>query len=82
MADADGIPTLETEKHQDFRVNVRSKKIVSYQLAKYKSLLVKLLERQPELNESDVEKMLQEMLLVRTNNNNNKCLNCKDTLFN
>lgn len=66
MADVDGVLISTTEKHQDFRVNVKSKRIVTYQLIKYKSLLIKLLERQQELNESDVEKMLQEMLLVST----------------
>ncbi|XP_026773299.3 kinetochore-associated protein NSL1 homolog [Pangasianodon hypophthalmus] len=62
MADADGVPTLAAEKHPDTRVNVKSKRIVAYQLAKYKSLLLKLLERQPEVNQSDVDKMLQETL--------------------
>ncbi|KAK3506757.1 hypothetical protein QTP70_023922 [Hemibagrus guttatus] len=63
MADADGVPTPTAENHQDVRVNVKSKRIVSYQLAKYKNLLTKLLERQPDMDESDVEKILQEMLL-------------------
>ncbi|XP_053502784.1 kinetochore-associated protein NSL1 homolog [Ictalurus furcatus] len=63
MADAVGDPTSIAEKHQDVRVNVKSKRIFAYQLAKYKSLLIKLLERQPELNESDVEKILEEILM-------------------
>ncbi|XP_060739259.1 kinetochore-associated protein NSL1 homolog [Tachysurus vachellii] len=62
MADADGVPESTVENHQDVRVNVKSKRMVSYQLAKYKSLLIKLLERQPGVNESDVEKISQEML--------------------
>lgn len=64
MADVVGDPTSIAEKYQDVRVNVKSKRIFAYQLAKYKSLLIKLLERQPELNESDVEKILEEMLMV------------------
>lgn len=64
MADVGGISASTAEKHQDFRVNVKSKRIVTYQLAKYKGLLMNLLKHQPELNKSDVEKMLQEMLLV------------------
>ncbi|KAG7331614.1 hypothetical protein KOW79_005583 [Hemibagrus wyckioides] len=64
MADTDGVISTSTaEKHQDVRVNVKSKRMVSYQLTKYKSLLIKLLERQPEMDEGDVEKILQEMLL-------------------
>ncbi|XP_060763632.1 kinetochore-associated protein NSL1 homolog isoform X2 [Neoarius graeffei] len=63
MADRNGVSISTAEKQQDFRVNVKSKRMVTHQLTKYKSLLIKLLERQPELNESDVEKMLQEMLL-------------------
>ncbi|KAF4092209.1 hypothetical protein AMELA_G00018350 [Ameiurus melas] len=63
MADAVGDPASIAEKHQDVRVNVKSKRIFAYQLEKYKSLLIKLLERQPELNQSDVEKIIEEMLM-------------------
>ncbi|KAI4889814.1 hypothetical protein NFI96_032468, partial [Prochilodus magdalenae] len=53
---------LDTEKPQDFRVNVKSKKIVLYQLTKYTSLLKKLLDGQSQLSEDSKEKLLQEML--------------------
>ncbi|XP_066533778.1 kinetochore-associated protein NSL1 homolog [Hoplias malabaricus] len=52
----------ERQKKQDYRVNVKSKKIVLQQLAKYKNLLQKMLDSQSRLSEEDREKLSQEML--------------------
>ncbi|KAL7872187.1 hypothetical protein SRHO_G00071700 [Serrasalmus rhombeus] len=52
----------DAEKEPDYRVNVKSKKVVLQQIARYKSLLKKLLDGQSQLCEDDKEKLCQEML--------------------
>ncbi|KAK9956726.1 hypothetical protein ABG768_014439 [Culter alburnus] len=47
----------------DFRVNVKSKKIVRDQLEKYKNLFKKLLDGQCHISQEDKDKLLQEMVV-------------------
>lgn len=54
----------DRESEPDFRVNVKSKKIVRYQLEKYKDLFKKLLDGQCNISEEDKTKLLQEMIVV------------------
>ncbi|KAL7887852.1 hypothetical protein AOLI_G00028260 [Acnodon oligacanthus] len=49
-------------KEPDYRVNVKSKKVVLQQMARYKRLLGKLLDGQAQLSADDQEKLSQEML--------------------
>ncbi|XP_076873407.1 kinetochore-associated protein NSL1 homolog [Brachyhypopomus gauderio] len=62
MEDIDKVSTLATNKDEHFKVNVKSKRVVAYQLSKYKSLLKNLLDGQCQLPEDDKKKLLQEIL--------------------
>ncbi|XP_056301448.1 kinetochore-associated protein NSL1 homolog [Danio aesculapii] len=53
----------DRESGPDFRVNVKSKKIVNNQLEKYKELFKKLLDGQCHISEEDKAKLLQEMIV-------------------
>ncbi|XP_030628065.1 kinetochore-associated protein NSL1 homolog [Chanos chanos] len=56
--EAANLPILQSESGQDFRVKLKSKKIVVDQLTKYKHSLKKLLDSQSQISEDDKEKLL------------------------
>ncbi|KAK1795773.1 hypothetical protein P4O66_008841 [Electrophorus voltai] len=62
MEDFDRITALQANKDEGFKVNVKSKRVVVYQLAKYKHLFKNLLDGQSQLRDEDKNKLLGEVL--------------------